>query len=219
MASELRIGLTMREVSAEGYNEPRDALARVWGEFLQVAVPEAAWLPVPNLGPASAPLFCDRWDINALILTGGEDMGVSPVRDATERGLLQHFARNGRPVFGVCRGLQLMWTEFGGDLEINGGHVAVRHHVRYARENALHIEDRIADVNSFHSFSLRESTASLRQPVIVFARADDGSAEGVSFGDSRMAGVMWHPEREQSANSADVSLIRSVFGLGAPRVA
>ncbi len=153
MASELRIGLTMREVSAEGYNEPRDALARVWGEFLQVAVPEAAWLPVPNLGPASAPLFCDRWDINALILTGGEDIGVSPVRDATERGLLQHFARNGRPVFGVCRGLQLMWTELGGDLEINGGHVAVRHHVRYARENALHIEDRIA--MSTHSMASR----------------------------------------------------------------
>ena len=219
MPNELRIGLTMREVHAEGYNEPRDALARVWGEFLQAAVPEAAWLPVPNLGAASAPLFCDRWGINALILTGGEDIGVSPVRDATERGLLQHFARNGLPMFGICRGLQLMWTELGGDLEIKSGHVAVRHRVRYARETALHIEDRIGEVNSFHGFSLREPTAALHQPVIVFARADDGSAEGVRFGHSRMAGVMWHPEREAAADSADISLIRSLFGLETPRAA
>jgi gamma-glutamyl-gamma-aminobutyrate hydrolase PuuD len=218
MPNELRIGLTMREVNAEGYNEPRDALARVWGEFLQAAVPEAAWLPVPNLG-ASAALFCDRWGINALILTGGEDIGVSPVRDATERELLQHFTRQGRPMFGVCRGLQLMWTELGGDLEVKSGHVAVRHRVRYARETALHIEDRLGEVNSFHGFSLREPAEALRAPVIVFARADDGSAEGVRFGDGRMAGVMWHPEREETASSADVSLIRSLFGLETSRAA
>ncbi len=219
MPNELRIGLTMREVPAEGYNEPRDALARVWGEFLQAAVPEAAWLPIPNLGPVSAPLFCDRWGVNALILTGGEDIGVSPVRDATERGLLQHFARNGHPMFGVCRGLQLMWTELGGDLEVKGGHVAVRHRVRYTRETTLHVEDRVGEVNSFHGISLREPTADLRKPVVVFARADDGSAEGVRFGDSRMAGVMWHPEREELASSADISLIRRWFGLTTSKAA
>ncbi len=214
MASELRIGLTMREMLAEGYNEPRDALARVWGEFMQATLPEAVWLPVPNLGPDSARRFCDRWGINALILTGGEDIGVSPVRDATERALLQHFSRIGQPIFGVCRGLQLMWTELGGNLETKGGHVGVRHRVRYARERTLDIDDRTGEVNSFHGFSLRESTAGLREPAVVFARADDGTAEGVRFGDSRMAGVMWHPEREAAANSADVSLIRSFFGLG-----
>src|SRR5947207_15010571 len=111
MPNELRVGLTMREVHPEGYDEPRDALARVWATFLQTALPDAVWLPVPNLGPAAAPRFCDQWGINALILTGGEDIGVSPARDATERGLWRHFMRNDRPILGVCRGLQLMWTE------------------------------------------------------------------------------------------------------------
>lgn len=217
MPNELRIGLTMREVLAEGYCEPRDALARVWGEFLQTVVPEAAWLPVPNLGADSAPLFCDRWGINALILTGGEDIGVSPVRDATERALLQHFARHGWPMFGVCRGLQLMWTELGGNLEARQGHVAVRHHVRYLHEASLDLRERTGEVNSFHGFSLREPSAAMREPVIVFARAEDGSAEGVRFGDGRMTGVMWHPEREEAARAADIALIRSLFGVGKPR--
>ena len=156
MRNELRVGLTMREVPAKGYDEPRDALARVWGTFMQAAVPEASWLPIPNLGPDSAPLFCDRWGINALILTGGEDIGASPARDATERALLQQFLRNDRPILGVCRGLQLIWTELGGEIESRPGHIAVRHHIRYATEASLDIKDGTREVNSFHGWSLRE---------------------------------------------------------------
>lgn len=218
MPSELRVGLTMREAQAKDYDEPRDALARAWSAFMQAALPEAAWLPVPNLGPAGAPAFCDRWGINALILTGGEDVGVSPVRDATERALLQHFVRNEQPILGVCRGLQLMWLELGGQTEARAGHVAVRHRVRCVRDAPLGIDAGAREVNSFHGISLREPAAAMRDPIVVFARADDGSAEGVRFGDGPLAGVMWHPEREQAPSAADVALIRSLFGLEkAPR--
>jgi putative glutamine amidotransferase len=210
--SELRIGLTMREVHAEGYDEPRDALARLWGRFMQAALPEAAWLPVPNLGADSAPLYCERWGVNALILTGGEDIGVSPARDATERALWRHFVSNELPILGVCRGLQLMWTELGGEIERKGGHVAVRHSVQYVREASLDIGSGAGEVNSFHDFALREPAA-IREPVTIFARAEDGSAEGVRFCDGRIAGVMWHPEREPTASPADITLVRRLFGL------
>ena len=213
MRNELRVGLTMREVPAQGYDEPRDALARVWGAFMRAAVPEAAWLPIPNLGADSAPLFCDQWGINALILTGGEDIGVSPARDETERALWRHFLRDDRPILGVCRGLQLMWTELGGEIENKAGHIAVRHRIRYRDEASLDIKEGTGDVNSFHGLSLCDSTDSLREPVVVFARADDGSAEGVRLRNGRMAGVMWHPEREESASAVDVSLVRRLFGL------
>ena len=218
MASELRVGLTMREANAKDYDEPRDALARAWGEFLQAALPEAAWLPVPNLGPVGAPAFCDRWSINALILTGGEDVGVAPVRDATERALLRHFTRNERPILGVCRGLQLMWMELGGETESREGHVAARHLVRCVHDAPLNVDAGAREVNSFHGISLREPAAAMRGAAIVFARADDGTAEGVRFGNGRLAGVMWHPEREKVASAADICLMRSLFGLEkAPR--
>ena len=213
MSNELRVGLTMREIQADGYDEPRDALARVWGKFLESAVPEAAWLPVPNLGAASAPLFCDRWGINALILTGGEDLGVSPVRDETERALWQHFVRSDRPILGVCRGLQLLWSALGGEVERRPGHVAVRHLVRFANDAALNLQDSVAQVNSFHGLSLSESDGAIRQRVRVFARADDGSVEGVRVCDGRSVGIMWHPEREETASATDIALIRTLFGL------
>jgi glycerol kinase len=71
MPTELRVGLTMREVHPSGYDEPRDALARAWGKFMREALPEAAWMPFPNVGSDLAPHYCDRWGLNALILTGG----------------------------------------------------------------------------------------------------------------------------------------------------
>lgn len=83
----LRIGVTMREVHPHGYDEPRDALARNWGNFLGFVLPEVPWLPIPNLGGERAVAFCDQWRLNGLILTGGEDIGVSPMRDETEQAL------------------------------------------------------------------------------------------------------------------------------------
>lgn len=62
---------------------------------------------------------------DGLLLAGGVDIdplyyGVSnsssfyvdPVKDAHERGLLHAFRDLGRPIFGICRGLQLMFREF-----------------------------------------------------------------------------------------------------------
>lgn len=214
MPNELRVGLTMREMHPTGYAEPRDALARAWGEFMQAALPEAIWLPVPNLGATGAVRFCERWGINALILTGGEDIGASPVRDATERALWQHFVREHRPVFGVCRGLQLVWTELGGELEATTGHVAMRHRVRLSAQGSSNAASGVREVNSFHGFALREGGTGLRESVMVIARAEDGSVEGVRSCDGQMAGVMWHPEREATASAVDIALIRGLFGLG-----
>jgi len=53
----------------------------------------------------------------------------------------------------------------------------------------------------------------MQASAVVFARAGDGSAEGVRFCNARMVGVMWHPEREPTANPTDISLIRNLFGL------
>jgi N5-(cytidine 5'-diphosphoramidyl)-L-glutamine hydrolase len=213
MPNELRVGLTMREVHPTGYTEPRDALARAWGAFMEAALPEAAWLPVPNLGAGAAPRFCERWGINALILTGGEDIGVAPARDATERSLWQHFLRARLPVFGVCRGLQLMWTELGGTLAETNGHVAVRHGVRVAHPAPSNPAGSVREVNSFHTLSLREADTALRAPFTVIARADDGSLEGIRLCDAAVAGVMWHPEREAPPNLDDIALVRALLGL------
>jgi N5-(cytidine 5'-diphosphoramidyl)-L-glutamine hydrolase len=207
----LRIGVTMREVQAQGYFEPRDALARGWGKFLDAAIPEAAWLPVPNLGAPAVEAFCAKWGLNGLILTGGEDLGVAPVRDESERAILRYCLQRRQPVLGVCRGLQLLWSEMGGQLEMKEGHRATRHALTRAGLPGDGVEQRVVEVNSYHRYCLRLPPSRMLEDPSTFARAADGTVEGVSFRDGRVVGVMWHPEREPKPDPLDIALTRKLF--------
>lgn len=200
--SPLRIGVTMREVHAADYAEPRDALAQDWGRFLATALPDAAWLPVPNLGAADVERFCEQWQLNALILSGGDNVGSSPLRDETERALLQLALRHRWPALGVCRGLQLMWLERGGSLAKAQGHAATTHGMQGSTRQ----------LNSYHDNTLHEASWTLPADLRIFARAADGTAEGVAFGTPcHWLGVMWHPEREAQPHPDDVDMLQGLF--------
>ena len=74
----MKIGLTMRVVWAPGYDEARDALAQNWMSFLKHAMPDVAWLPVPNFGSDVA-VYAKQWGLQGFILTGGNDIGEAPI--------------------------------------------------------------------------------------------------------------------------------------------
>jgi putative glutamine amidotransferase len=199
MGEPLRIGLTMRVMQAPGYDEPRDALAQNWAAFLQAAFPQgAAWLPVPNLGAAAVRSYCEAWDLNRLILTGGEDPGVAPLRDETERALLAWARERRLPVLGVCRGMQMMTLAAGGALKPVAGHVRTRH----ALQGPL-----AGEANSFHAFSPAGCPPAYR----VLASAEDGEIEAIGHERLPWFGWMWHPEREPSPRAADLARLREIF--------
>lgn len=81
----MKIGVSTRIVAAQGYSEDRDALAQVWGSFLATALPDALWLPIPNLGADRTVQYCADWGLDRLILSGGDDIGITPLRDVTEK--------------------------------------------------------------------------------------------------------------------------------------
>ena len=189
----LRIGVSMREVNARGYHEPRDALARNWGDFLQIALPEAVWLPVPNLGAEMVRNFCTEWDLNGLILTGGEDVGISPMRDETERALLRFFVQHDQPILAVCRGLQLINKHIGGRLVPVEGHAAGSHPVSMA-EPWHYLYGPSAKVNSYHDHGV--PVDGVADGLMVTATDAEGNVEGVCHPERSLAAVMWHPERD-----------------------
>lgn len=198
MASVPRIGVSMRVVEAAGYHEPRDALAQNWAPFLQAALPQAAWLPVPNLGAGAARAFCETWGLDRLILTGGEDIGTSPVRDATELDLLNWAQERALPVLGICRGMQLMAVRAGGRLRRVEGHVRSRHQLSGAIA---------ASVNSYHGMGLDGCPPGYR----VMATAEDGEVEAFAHASLPWAGWMWHPERETPFSAGDIERLREMF--------
>jgi len=199
-----RIGLTTRVVNAVGYEEPRDALAHDWACFMAAALPEPNWLAIPNIGTAVLE-YVERWQLDGLILTGGDDLGVTPQRDRSEQLLLEHFISAGLPVFGVCRGLQMICSYFGLDTTPihSERHVATRHPVRLSGGE-------IADVNSYHSNIIFPHN--LPQDVDVLAWCDDGSVEAIGVSGLPIEAVMWHPEREREPRAHDRFWIRKMFG-------
>lgn len=201
-----RIGVSMRVARAPDYDEERDALAHDWPRFLDFAAPDALWLPLPNLGPAVIDLV-RGWRLDAFILTGGNDIGESDRRDATESALLEHAIDHGRPVFAVCRGLQLTHVHLGGTLRPcePADHVATRHAVTLlpGRESRV--------VNSFHHFGIAGDAPP--RDAHPLATTDDGWLEAVHWPRLSITGVMWHPEREPRPVAHDRALLRRALGL------
>lgn len=200
-----RIAVTMRRMRVDypsGTREDRDALAADWGRFLTKALPQAIWLPLPNLGE-HAVFLARSWDVTGLILSGGEDWGVCPARDATERALLEWARQERLPVLGVCRGAQVMQIASGGAMPRPAtGHARTRHRVCLA--------DNVREVNSFHNLGI--PAGDLARGFTAEAVTEDGLwVEAFRHTDLPWAGLLWHPEREPEAAPEDCELVRSLF--------
>ncbi len=213
----MRIGVTQRIIYDPSYGERRDALATDWYRFLAGILPDALVVPVPN-APGQIDRFLDGLAIEALILTGGNDLGSEPDRDATERGCLLHAERRGLPVIGVCRGFQMMVANSGGRVEPTDrqAHVATRHPVRYLAGTPWGWRaGHSADVNSFHGFAVPE--AGLPAGWTPLAVSEDRGIEAAQSDDGRCTAVMWHPERETEPSAGDAALFRDRLTGGSAR--
>ncbi len=161
--------------------------------------------------------------LDGLVLEGGSDVwpgsyGQAPlrpewtgdaVRDAYEMALLRVFVRADKPVFGICRGLQLINVAYGGTLfqdlttqrESSLVHRDPVAYDRLTHRVELILGSRLASlypgqtegrVNSVHHQAIEE----LGRGLVVEARSpDDGVIEAVRLdGDAFVAAVQWHPE-------------------------
>lgn len=188
----MRIALTMRVTEATEYVESRDSISHDW--LTRLYAWNATPLLVPNIG-AQAALCLDDLRADILILTGGDDIGRTPVRDATEKFLLDHALATGLPVLGVCRGMQMINTCLGGKLCPVEGHAAASHLVSFIEAwTALYGAE--AEVNSYHETAIPAD--GVAPGLIITATDGDGHVEGFRHSDQRVAGVMWHPERKGS---------------------
>ncbi|MBK1658599.1 gamma-glutamyl-gamma-aminobutyrate hydrolase family protein [Paracraurococcus ruber] len=179
------------------HGERRDALDQRWAGFLGACglLP----VPLPN-APDLAEALAARAGAAGLLLTGGEDWGTEPSRDATERRLVAWAATRGLPVLGICRGMQVLLALAGQMPGPVAGHVAVRHAVR--------LDGRMRDVNSYHALGARTVPAGLE----AWGLAEDGVVEAVRDRRRRWLGLMWHPEREPEFDPADLALVAGHFG-------
>ncbi|MCG5031436.1 gamma-glutamyl-gamma-aminobutyrate hydrolase family protein [Mesosutterella sp. OilRF-GAM-744-9] len=156
---------------------------------------------------------------------------TTPVRDAFEIGIIRAARSQGLPVFGICRGLQVINVALGGTLyqdiptELPGSFV--QHSQKAAPDRPVHhvsiepgsrlaaIFGEEAFVNSRHHQAVKDPAPSLA----VAARAKDGVVEALESGDGLVSAVQWHPEDLWQRDQAQRRLFEVFMDLAAAAAA
>ncbi|MGX7051261.1 gamma-glutamyl-gamma-aminobutyrate hydrolase family protein [Leuconostoc palmae] len=178
---------------------------------------------LPMVLPLGKPELAEAYidSVDALLLPGGQDVspdyyGEDPIpqigeidrqRDLFELALLKEAIRAGKPVFGICRGAQVINVAMGGtlyqDLPTQYPKLTVKHdqyptkwstpthRVSWERSNWL--DDAVSPealINSFHHQAIKD----LADGLVVDAKSFDGVIEAFSNDDKKIYGIQWHPE-------------------------
>ena len=211
------LALSMRFVENDSYVETRDALSWDWVSFLRPF--DILPLLVPNVieNPVE---YLDSFGAKGLILTGGNDIGhfnglenkeQMTCRDKMEFELLRDSIDKNRPVFGVCRGMQLINLFFGGSIERklsdDNSHVNTCHKVRLKSDVFDLGWGDSFETNSYHNQGIR--MANMAEELESFAFSEDGVIEGIYHPVKPIIAVQWHPERDNPAANFDKSLFES----------
>lgn len=151
---------------------------------------------------------------------------IDPPRDATELMLARWSVDDGKPLFGLCRGLQVINVALGGTLhqdlaaEMPG---AIKHdyfpNAGFTREHLAHdvriepssrlgriVGDQTLPVNSMHHQGIR----TLGEGLTATAFAPDGLIEALeSSNDQYLVAVQWHPEALADRDAKMAALFHS----------
>jgi len=182
---------------------------------------------------------------SGLLLTGGEDVQpdlygkedeitfcteTDPARDTLELTLIRKALELKMPVFGICRGEQILNIALGGTLiidipdyllQVSGQETpAILHQSTdylqcFHPVNILHhtilysiVKCDTGTVTSNHHQAVETPAPDLQ----INAQAGDGIVEGIEWkkpqGKSFLLGVQWHPERMDTANALSGKLLK-----------
>lgn len=158
-------------------------------------------------------------NVDGLVISGGYDVNpitygeepvqklgfIYPERDQYDIELIKEAVKLGKPILGICRGLQILNVAFGGTLYqdlslIDGCYInhsqsskpdVTAHTVEIFNGTRLfNILGEKVITNSFHHQAIKDLASGLK----VSARAKDGIIEGIEAEKGFVIGVQWHPE-------------------------
>lgn len=215
---EKRVGITQRVMKHPRYDEVMDCLDINWAKFL-VSI-NILPVPLPLLPAGSVDDIWKTLKLDGLILSGGNTLvayadetdeleNLSAERDAYEQALLKAVLSTGRPILGVCRGLQVINTYYNGQLTKIKGHAGTRH--RLVAEDSATAFQFPSEVNSFHDCAVPRKN--LGKELIALAHDAEDNIEAFYHPKDKVLGIMWHPERENPPLQSDCELIKGHFGL------
>ena len=165
--------------------------------------------------------------VDGVLMTGGVDVhpfrfGEEPItkigtisdeRDEFDFTVMKYAFEMNKPIFGICRGIQVINVHFGGTLiqdiptqrNTNILHSQTAelyvpaHKIQIVKDSIIYdMFGDTAEVNSFHHQAIDKVSKDFR----VTATSKDGIVEAIEYKkkDSFILGVQWHPELMSSKN-------------------
>lgn len=215
------IGITANSTYIDNRSYPELHKINASPRNISKAVTQAGGLPI--IIPVNEPAIAEKYAkvIDGLILSGGEDVTPElygevarntikvtyPKRDEAEVALTKKVIQNGKPILGICRGLQLLNVIFGGTLyqDLSENENLFIKHIQDTPSNhpihtvvmepdsymATFLEKEIF-VNSYHHQAIRDLGEGLR----ISGTSDDGTIEAIESLDEKtnVVAIQWHPE-------------------------
>jgi putative glutamine amidotransferase len=236
-----KIGVTaaLREQAQSSVQNPSGRFVRTDLDYVE-GVAEAGEMPVvlpPSVSVRAAEALLDGLD--GLLLSGGPDLdpgyyGEEPIPelgatipewDALEMALLGMALQRRMPIFGICRGMQILNVALGGtlyqDVSSQLGADVLNHWQTTPKCQSTHevevLEDsylaeiterQTVQVNSYHHQGIK----GLADALTVSAHSADGvieALESCNFSDRWLVGVQWHPEGMRDIGSGHRNLFEA----------
>ena len=167
------------------------------------AVPRAGYCPTPDPS-CDGLILCGGGDLESSLF-GQENQGSHPpdvARDQAELELFRAFSQAGKPILGICRGMQVINVALGGDLIQDlpapvrifhsAGECDLVHPVRCLEGSFLHqLYGPLLPVNSLHHQAVDRLGKGLR----AIAWSESGVVEALDCPGQPILAVQFHPER------------------------
>ncbi|GAO99520.1 gamma-glutamyl-gamma-aminobutyrate hydrolase family protein [Fructobacillus ficulneus] len=179
--------------------------------------------------------------VDGVIIPGGPDVSPSyygedphrkigmtyEARDAFETAVIKECVKQGKPVLGICRGIQIINVTFGGtlyqDLQSQFENEVIRHEQVPDSDLPTHyinveMDSFIAKSQGAHPFvnsKHHQAVKTVADGFKVTAHANDGVIEGIENPDKLIVAVQWHPENFWEDHDDQEQLFKDFFALAA----
>lgn len=190
----MTILLTMREDINGIKGEELDSISKNWIFLLNKL--NADYLLCPNL-LSIAKIYIERFNISKIVLTGGGEVYENFDENQTKRQTVENYLIKTSilkkiPLFGICRGMQVINKYFGGSKKMIDGHSGTFHKISLLNSGEVSTKNCI--VNSYHDEGI--TLDGLATDLEVTALSNQNLVEAFSHKKFSIFGQMWHPERE-----------------------
>lgn len=205
-----KIAVTQRLIINDSYFEIREALDINLCKLIR----NCNLLPIPLPINVDFKDYFKSMEIEGLILSGGNDLfsqsenDLSKSRDSLEFELIKYCLINNIPIFGICRGMQIIAEYFASTFKKVDNEVNNRFDL-IANPNSIYYThlSNLKNLNSFHDFTIDK----ISEEFIISGTNKNGIIKAIEHKTKRIFGQMWHSERESKFRESEVELIKFFF--------